>query len=314
MSDNKGKAEPAPPPPPPTFISQVLTAYRSLPGAALLFAVVPLLILGYVGWFYWGAEHLNIALYSLKLENLTVTKQPAWISKSNVREEVYRNSSLSLVHLLDRDATATIDRAFDAHAWVQRTIRVQKMGGSRVNVDLVYREPIAMVYYEPTGGEVIPGAKPLEPGVFPVDQAGIVLPTDDFTSDQVGNYFCIFADGAAPASRDAGMPFGDSRIFDALQLCQLLAPQRESLGLKVVYVNTDKEAGARSPWTLSIKTRDHRLIAWGHAPGRESTDEPSADDKLIKLQRWLKATHASTANATLLDLRGRSQKLTGPIN
>ncbi len=308
MSDNKGKNEPAPPPPPPTWLDQMLAAYRSLPGAALLFAVVPLLILGYAGWFYWGAEHLNRALYAVKLENLIVTPQPQWILKSKVREEVYQNHSLSQVHLLDSDATATIARAFDAHAWVQSTFRVTKMGGGRVQVDLIYREPIAMVFFQQHESE--------KPGAYPVDREGIVLPPEDFTEQQVGNYFLIYAQGAEPKSEDSGMPFGDSRISDALQLCQWLLPKRDSLGLKTIYVNQDKEVGTITPWTLSIATRDSKFIEWGHAPGKESNDEPSAEDKLLRMERWLTATHASTANATRLNLRSRSfspSTLTGKV-
>ena len=71
-------------------------ALQRIPGGAVLFAVLALVVLGYFGWFYYGADHLDRALYSLKLENLTVTPQPAWI-KSNVADEVFSHGRLDRI-------------------------------------------------------------------------------------------------------------------------------------------------------------------------------------------------------------------------
>ena len=163
-----------------------------IPGGALLFAVTPLLILGYFAWRNWGAEHLDVALYAVKLENLVTTPQPTWIRNSQVREEVFKNSGLGQLSVLDPQASATIAHAFESHCWVQRASRVQKLPGGKVTVDIAYRRPIAMVYYD---GNANPSSANVKTGFFPVDEEGIVLPPADFDENQVRNYFVVIAGG-----------------------------------------------------------------------------------------------------------------------
>lgn len=294
------------PPPPPTLVQWWSAKIRSVPGGGLLFAIVPLLILGYFGWYYYGAEHLDRTLYSLREENIQLTAQPPWIH-GDVRAEVYRSAALSHVSLLEPQASATIAHAFDAHTWIKSTNRVRKTSGGRVSVDVVYRRPTAMVFYHPTpaiGSQE--AAKPNRGACFPVDEEGYVLPSDDFASAEVHNYFVIFAPGATPAG-GVGMAFGDDRILEALKLCRLLEPQREALKLACIYVQADQleqQLGALNSWTLTVETVDKRIIIWGHAPGKETKDEPRVEEKIASMQTWLQAP-AIASDVPKLDLRYR---------
>ena len=38
----------------PSVFARIGGFLKHVPGAALLFAIVPLLVLGYVGWYYYG--------------------------------------------------------------------------------------------------------------------------------------------------------------------------------------------------------------------------------------------------------------------
>jgi hypothetical protein len=294
------------PPPPPTLVQWWSAKIRSVPGGGLLFALVPLLILGYFGWYYYGAEHLDRTLYSLREENIELTPQPAWIH-GDVRAEVYRSGALSHVSLLEPQASATIAHAFDAHTWIKTTNRVRKTSGGKVKVDVVYRKPAAMVYFRraPAIGSQ-EGAKPSQASCFPVDEEGFVLPSDDFAPADVHNYFVIFAPGATPAG-GVGMAFGDDRILEALKLCHLLEPQRTALKLACVYVEADaleQQLGALNSWILRVETVDNRNIIWGHAPGKETKDEPRVEEKIASMQTWLQAP-ASASDIAVLDLRFR---------
>ncbi|MEZ6137861.1 MAG: hypothetical protein R3C53_23485 [Pirellulaceae bacterium] len=60
---------------------RVVDVLQYIPGGALLFAVVPMLVLGYLGWFYYGADHIDGAFYSVNFEHITVTQQPPWIKR-----------------------------------------------------------------------------------------------------------------------------------------------------------------------------------------------------------------------------------------
>lgn len=263
---------------------------RYIPGGALIFAVTPLLILGYFAWRNWGAEHLDRALYAVKIENLITTPQPTWIRNTKVREEVFKNSGLGQLSVLDPQASATIAHAFESHSWVQRASRVQKLPGGKVTVDIVYRRPIAMVYYD---GHSSPSSAKVEKGFFPVDEEGVVLPLADFDESQVRSYFVVIAEGATPPS-DVGMTYSDTRIKQALLLCRVLEPSRVELRLEGIMVERDERMGGPNPWVLRIKTSDNRFINWGHAPGNEVPGEPTAQEKFVNLIKW-----HSDASATL---------------
>lgn len=301
-----------PPPPPPTMVEWWSAKIRSVPGGGLLFALVPLLVLGYCGWYYYGAEHLDRTLYSLREENIELTPQPAWIH-GDVRAEVYRSGSLAKVSLLEPQATATIAHAFDAHSWIKSTNRVRKTSGGKVKVDVVYRKPAAMVYYREAPAIGTQTVKANQGLCFPVDEEGFVLPSDDFASAEVHNYFVIFAPNAAPAG-DVGMAFGDDRILEALKLCRLLEPQRKELKLACIYVQPDaieQQLGAFNSWVMNIATDDKRNIIWGHAPGKEGKDEPGVEEKIASMQSWLQ-TPPESSDVAVLDLRHRrtiSQRL-----
>lgn len=272
--------------------------WQYVPGGALLFAVIPLVILSYLGWFYYGAQHLDHALYALTPENMTVTPQPAWISTSNVRDEVFQGARLDRISLLDPQANATIAQAFESHAWVRATTRVTKAVGGKVAVDIVYRQPIAMVYCRPD----LPEA---EGGVLPVDTDGILLPTRDFSEAQVHDYFFIrfWADGDGVSSRgQTGMPFGDTRVAEALQLCNFLAEERAPQKLQRVYIQNDRRSSGDSPWILILETVDRHQIVWGHRPNAEGVGEPSASDKLKQMLVWLELQRSAQRTGQSLNL------------
>lgn len=294
-----------PPPPPPTLFQWWAQRIRTLPGGGLLFAVVPLLILGYFGWKNFAAEHLDRSLYALQVANIEITPQPGWIH-GDVREEVYRNGTLSKLSLLDPQATATIAHAFDAHSWIKRTNRVRKTSHGKVQVDVLYRRPAAMVWFQKAavlGTPPSPGNKGL---CYPVDEDGVVLPGDDFQPDEVHNYFMIYAPNAEPTGKST-LAFGDNRILEALKLCKVLQPHRVAWKLACIYVEpdaVDQQITGFNSWIMSVTTDDKRNILWGHAPGKELKDEPTVEEKLAVLQSWLQSPE-SGGKPSDLDLRIR---------
>lgn len=291
--------------------SKISYVVQHIPGGALLFAVGTLIVVGYFGWYYYGADHLDQAFYSLRLEKLVVTPQPAWI-KSPVVEEVYHNGRLDRISLLDPRATAAVAQAFETHHWVKTTARVSKSVGNRVTVDLIYRRPAAMVSYEVHNSDSDPNDVKLF--FLPIDEEGTVLPGDDFSSADVWNYFMIFAQDARPAG-EIGMPYGDVRITEALRLCELLQPQRDAFQLQEVTVQHDSLASGASPWILTISTRDRtRKIIWGHAPQAETTGELPAQEKLRRMVAWLKQPlPTSPGEVHHIDLRS-STSTTTPVS
>ncbi len=257
---------------------------QRIPGAALMFAVLPLVFLGYFGWLFYGAEHLDRGLYAFDTENLTVTPQPTWIRRTQVVDEVIEVGAFEELSLLDPQITATIAQAFETHAWIKSTLRVTKSGSGELVVDLLYREPRALVFQPMASDE--PGGE-AKFGFYAVDDEGYVLPRQDFESEDAFNYIAIIADGIQPTKNKVRMAFGDKRISEALELCRFLGPVREKLGLRAVFVSPDKSTLGVDGWLMSLETVDRHTVSWGHAPNQESTDEENAQSKLARLKTWL---------------------------
>jgi hypothetical protein len=108
--------------------------------------VGPLLlcVFGYVGWRFYGAPRLDMAYYGLKKENIHVPAQLKWMRETNVLDEVFDQSNLSNMSLLDSQTPVVLARLFNAHPCVRRTLRVERLAG-QIMINLEYREPVAMV-------------------------------------------------------------------------------------------------------------------------------------------------------------------------
>jgi len=285
------------------WLGRLYLGFQLIPRGAMLSVVGPLIlaILGYFGWRYWGAERLDRALYSISAERLEVTPQPEWIP-GNVKEEVLSSGALADVSLLDRQATSSIARAFDSHPWVQETVLVEKSAGGHVRVRLTYRKPLALVFCQPTT-ETDPN-EPLKSkaGFYAVDENGMVLPSDGFMVQSEKDYFLVFTEGAKPPSI-AGAAFGDPKITQALTLCKLLEPFRNTWALRSIHVQVDSTATTAQPWILGIVTFNKQQIVWGHAPGLEAAGEASIPKKIEKLKAYFQSQASSLPAPTVIDLR-----------
>jgi hypothetical protein len=257
--------------------------FQSIPRAAILSLIGPavLLLVGYFGWRYYGANALDGAFYAVKPENIHLTNTPSWL-KTDIVREVFDGSNLGKMSLLDDQTAAVIARAFDAHPWIRKTYRVQKMAGGQILVNVEYRTPIAMVHCEsdtPQGND--PGGKE---NFLPIDAEGFLLPTKDFSQTDIQNYFLIYARNIrASDHRRVGTPLGDSQIDEAVALCRELNSIREEANLVSIYVYPTQSAG-KAKWMLELATRGGPRITWGSAPGLESREEPSILWKMKRLK------------------------------
>lgn len=266
--------------PQPLFWRHVALWLSSIPRSALLSMVGPLLlcVFGYVGWRFYGAPRLDMAYYGLKKENIHVPAQLKWMRETNVLDEVFDQSNLSNMSLLDSQTPVVLARLFNAHPCVRRTLRVERLAG-QIMINLEYREPVAMVCCmvrnEATGQE--------NAQFLPVDVESVLLNTKNFTSSDVPQYIAIHTDNQTLTGKLVeGKPFGDSRIEEAVKLCWLLQRFREAVKITGVYVYKAPRVG-KSRWWLEIETSSGPRFEWGSAPGMEGLEEPTAETKLNQL-------------------------------
>jgi len=278
----------------------------AIPKAAILSMVGPiaLLLTGYLGWRFYGAKALDSTYYALKKENIHISDPPPWL-RSDVVAEVFSESGLERMSLLDDQTSAVIAKAFDTHPWVRKTHRVQRMAAGQIMVNLEFRQPIAMVHClsdapvqesTPTGASSdlssgVPtsaGATPDSAGqesFLPVDTEGVLLPTKDFSQADIANYLLIYGQNIKSVDYPrVGMVLSDSQIQEAIMLARLVEPMRSSGQLKLssIYVYPSG-ASPRSRWKLELTTKGGPRILWGSPPGKEASGEPTANSKLKRL-------------------------------
>lgn len=242
----------------------------------------------------WGHVHKHVMAsteYQLDPSNIEITPPTAWIH-SDVRAEVVRNASLDTsLSLLDDHLTLQIAQAFAGHPWVAKVTRVSKYYPARVQVELVYRQPVAMV--EVTGG------------LLPVDGEGVLLPSDDFSPAEARRFPRLAEIKTVPIGPQ-GTRWGDARVAGGARLAALLVDDWREWNLARI-IPTVPPAGVRSSDDISYEliSQGGMRVLWGHAPGSERAGDPSAADKLGRLRQYA-GQHGTLdgPSGTLLDLRG----------
>lgn len=263
-------------------ISSVFAGAAGLPPAimlGLLFFVAVVTVVVY-SWRHWGRTVVARPIYRIAAESIEITPPPPWI-RTDVRSEVVRNGALNDLTIFDKDATIRVYQAFELHPWIAKVQRVSKHPPARLIVDLEYRQPVAWVE--------VPGASPTdEGGVIPIDGLTCVLPSRDFTSEDLKHYLRISVRDVRPYGL-AGTVWGDTRIAGAAKIATALDGAWQGLQLyRIQLVNTIELSGNPMEPVYELETASHRRIVWGNAPGQERPDEPSAPVKVNRLQQAAK--------------------------
>ncbi len=243
-------------------------------------------------------EHVAAASdYQLDPETIEITPPPEWIH-ANLRAEVIRDASLDgSLSVLDPELTVRIARAFGLHPWVAKVERVSKRYPAAVQVDLIYRRPVAMVE--------VPG-----PALLPVDAEGVLLPTDDFSPADARHYPRIAEIKTSPIG-PVGTRWGDTRVAGAALVAAALGEHWDALKLNHIVPSGRQSTspGARETDAYELYTKAGTRIDWGRPPGAEIPGEASAASKIACLLEYASKHGDSLDNAAKpqrLDVRPSS--------
>jgi hypothetical protein len=212
--------------------------------------------------------------YALTLDQVYVTPPPPWIH-SDVRAEVFRSASLDPPLSMLQDGLADrIRKAFAMHPWVAgvgEVTMVSRHPPARVDVELVYRQPVCMVE--------------VPDGLLPVDAEGVLLPHGDldFSPIEKQSYPCLAGIDTRPM-RPEGQPWGDGRVLDGAQIAAAFGPAWQQLKLSRIQPSPASLA-AREP-TYELFSRAGTRIIWGLPPGTKVLGEPSPAEKIARLQQY----------------------------
>jgi hypothetical protein len=200
---------------------------------------------------------------------------------------------------LDPSANADIASAFETHPCVKSAARVRKFS-DMVIVDLIYRQPVAMIWVPYQDKENSRWKK----GVYALDALGYVVPvSEDYAQKLITDFLIIDIENIG--TQATGAAYADARVHQALKLAAYLesSGRQKDLGLQWLTVRRDDDVSSGRPWLLQLQTSDKkRQIIWGHAPGEEISGEDSAERKLTQMVSWLRSEIDSGTQGGLLDL------------
>ena len=211
--------------------------------------------------------------WQITSERIHITSPPHWIPR-DLAEQVARQAGLpEAMSLQDDDVVGRIAMAFAGHPWVQRVVRVEKAWPARVNVELEYRRPVAMVQ--------------VAEGLYPVDGDAVLLPPGDFSMADTRLYPMITG-VAMPPQGQAGRPWGNLLVLGAARLADVLGDYWKTFRLQAIHLpRPDEHEPDVKDAILVLETRGGTRIIWGRAPGSGHPGELTAAQKIGRLERYL---------------------------
>ncbi|MFK8110885.1 MAG: hypothetical protein AB8B91_01710 [Rubripirellula sp.] len=266
----------------PRPIRDLLRRLIKAPAALAFFWPVLMIVCGYVSWHRWGAQHLTPRYQGVDVTQIQVTPPPEHV-RSNVVKTVYRDTAMDGLSLLDQEATAKVASAFSMHPWVRQVIGVRKLPGGKLDVQLEYREPVAMVLVSK------PNPVDQQSYFLPIDGEGVLLPCTEFARSETRNFIHIEVPGVYASNRFIGTPFGDTRVEAAARLAEILAPFREQAQIHSIGTHGDLRQSEITMLELTMKSG--ATMFWGFPPGQEPPGERTVEMKLQALMAADPATN-----------------------
>lgn len=255
--------------------------------ARWLFRPVKLAIAAFVAftWLCWPVVQRQLPNletreeYQIGVDEIVMTPPPRWVPEDLVERVFARANFDGPLSLQDPKISEKIALAFHTHPWIERLQRVKKSFPARVTVDVVYREPVAMV-------QVVGG------GFLPVDRYGYLLPDEDFSAADIDRYPIIENVTSIPIRR--GESWGDPAVIGAAELAGVLIGSDDGeqswwrgLGLKAILVPRQVAVGDEAAnLQFKLLTAGGSEILWGRAPSTRNPASLTVSQKLARMAEY----------------------------
>lgn len=218
--------------------------------------------------------------YIVTMDDVRISEPPPHVPRDFVAQVYFRSQLPSELPLLDKSTLLKVADAFIADPWVADIRRVQKDYPSYIYLDIIYRHPAAMVQ--------------VGHGLYPIDDAGILLPTQDFTREQALQYPVITNVRSVPAGSD-GTPFGDPVVHGAARLARALTAidqPGESVWnrFNLAEIRAPRRQSTDAPiddLIFELVTTGGSTIVWGRAPGIAHPAELTVAQKIGRLESYV---------------------------
>ena len=211
--------------------------------------------------------------YRLPASEISVVRMPHWVPHDLVDQVVEANALPDELSLLDENLTQDIADSFALHPWVANVLSVRKTFPGRIDVELEFRKPVAMVQ--------------VSNGMYPVDASGALLPPTDFSVADTGKFLVIQNVKSTPQG-PAGTNWGDVGVVGAARLADVLFAHWKQYGLAAIVVPRQSAADAKpDDFIYELLTTGGSRIVWGRIPDSDYPGELSAEQKIGRLKKYL---------------------------
>ena len=224
--------------------------------------------------------------YRLTAQEIEITPPPPWV-RGDVKAEALRSAGIDApLSILDDDLVQKIQTAFSLHPWVANVVRVSKQHPAHVDVELVYRRPVAMVEVHENGSD----------GLYPVDIEGVLLPSNDFSPLEARGYPRLAGVESSPLGA-VGSRWGDPVVAGGARIAMALSAHWAEWKLwSIHWLKPASGNDASAPANFELITGAGSAIHWGRlrAGQRTPPGEPTAEQKIVRS----KPSSISTARST----------------
>ncbi len=279
----------------------------SLRGIALhpatLFVIATMIMIG-GAIFLWErhqAKIVNLEEFRLTEDKIQLTTPPIW-SSDNLKQMVISgisnpgvnvshpvNSRTGSASILDTELVDRTANVMKKVGYVERVKSVHK-SKSGLEIDVVYREPIALVELSQYTFPYEWPKKYLGKDILlPVDRFGVVMPESLGTGLELPRILVVYP-VASPDQFEKLVTWDnwpDERIIDAAAISALFENSANAIGLARVMTPRKPDQQGVSQISYELWPDSGAQVVWGNAPGKELQGEADAEAKLRALEDFV---------------------------
>ena len=270
--------------------------------SATLFVIATMLVIG-TAIFLWErhqARIVNLEEFRLTEDKIQLTTPPVWAS-DNLKQMVISGiskptpetsnpkSGNNPASILDTQLVARTASVMKNVGYVERVKSVHK-SKSGLEIDLVYREPIALVELsQHTFPYEWPQKYQGKDILLPVDRFGVVMPESLGTGLLLPRILVVYP-VASPDQFQKLVTWADwpdERIKDAAAISALFEKSSDAIGLARIMTRRKPDQAGVSQISYELWPDSGAQVVWGNAPGKELQGEADAEAKLRALEDFV---------------------------
>lgn len=270
--------------------------------SATLFVIATMLVIG-TAIFLWErhqARIVNLEEFRLTEDKIQLTTPPVWASDNLKRmvisgiskptpETSNPKSGNNPASILDTQLVARTASVMKNVGYVERVKSVHK-SKSGLEIDLVYREPIALVELsQHTFPYEWPQKYQGKDILLPVDRFGVVMPESLGTGLLLPRILVVYP-VASPDQFQKLVTWADwpdERIKDAAAISALFEKSSDAIGLARIMTRRKPDQAGVSQISYELWPDSGAQVVWGNAPGKELQGEADAEAKLRALEGFV---------------------------